>query len=91
MNQIDYSKEITLDYFSLTKTGEPIAMSEFALKICQSSKTQVFFLQDNQHSTMELPADIVYIDQNAGFNDFLFGHISKTKSKPEWTQLHYFI
>ena len=80
MSQLDYSEEISSPRFSLTKSGEPIALPEFSLKICQSSKTEVFFFQDMQQSTGKLPADISYIDQNADFNDFIFGYIGETKS-----------
>ena len=37
---------------------------------------------------MLLPKEIAYIDQEAGFNDFLFGHINETKSDPAWTAFH---
>ena len=62
MDQLDLSDDIEFDEFPLTKSGEPIAMTQLALKICQMSKTQVFLLIDKQLSTMRLPADISYVD-----------------------------
>ena len=55
------------------------------------SKTQVFLLMDIQQSTMRLPADISYVDQEAGFNDYIFGYIDDTRSNPAWKGFHYFI
>ena len=34
--------------FHLTKSGEPIALNELSLRICQMSKTQIFLLVDDQ-------------------------------------------
>ena len=51
MDQLDLSDDIEFDEFPLTKSGEPIAMTQLALKICQMSKTQVFLLMDSQQST----------------------------------------
>ena len=39
MSELDYSEEISFDKFQLTKSGEPINLSEHALRICQMSKT----------------------------------------------------
>ena len=35
INQLNFSKEISIERFSLTKSGEPIVLSELALQLCK--------------------------------------------------------
>ena len=44
LEELNYSSEHNMENFCLTKTGEPIAISEYALKVCEMSKTQIFLL-----------------------------------------------
>ena len=90
MDELDISGEINFMHFSLTSSGEPISLSEFALRMCVMSKTQVFLLEDFSQLSIMLPKDKSYVDEDAGFNDYIFGHFEKNESSPAWSNFHYF-
>ena len=59
-------------FFPLTKTGEPVPVSQLLLRLSDNNKTKTIFLQDDQAQTRKEPTDCQYIDQSAGFNDYVY-------------------
>ena len=46
VKDFDADPRISIPFFYLTKSGEPIALSEYSLMIAEHEKTQVTFMQD---------------------------------------------
>ena len=59
-------------FFPLTKTGEPVPISQLLLRLSDNNKTKTIYLQDDQIQMRNEPIDCQYIDQNAGFNDYVY-------------------
>ena len=79
MGEFDIDDQMWICYFPLTKKGQPIPVAQLLLQISEIEKTQTFFLQDSQVRTRGQPKDPNYVDQEAGFNDFVFLRNQKEK------------
>ena len=66
---IDYYNQPRI--FQLTKFGEAINVSQFLLEIAEIDKIMTFLFQDDQPNTRKEPKKKDYVDEDAGFNDFV--------------------